>query len=269
MNCRKFEEQISEYLDGLLVKYEASRFAAHSLQCRACRSLMDDIKGALYDAKELIEVSDDLENVLLSVQDKYAPLSCAAFETLITEFLDGFVPALTYHRFESHANDCTECSSLLTEVVYAVAACHSVHTYEEMDVPDALAEKLVRLMPVRVASLKKRVADQTAAFVSSLMPRATQSKTWSFATASSLAIAMFALLLFGFSDDGTVSGIVRQAQVKMSSFYSHSTDIYAQKEEVIAELHKVRSNLGDVWTTLGGETEGESAAKSQDGMNKK
>ncbi len=230
---------------------------------------MDDIKSALYDAKELVEVSDNLEKVLLSVQDKYAPLSCAAFEALITEFLDGFVPALTYHRFESHANDCGECSSLLTGVVYAVAACHSVHTYEEMDVPETLTEKLVQLMPERAASLRKRVANKIAAFVGSLMPRATQSKTWSFATASSLAVAMFILLLFGVSDDQTVSGIFRQAQVKMSSVYSHSTNIYAQKEEVIAELHKVRSNLGDVWNTLGGETEGESAAKSQDGMNKK
>jgi anti-sigma factor RsiW len=261
MDCRKFEEQISEYLDGLLAKNEASRFAAHSLQCRACRSLMDDIKGALYDAKEPIEASDNFENVLLSVQDRYAPLSCAAFEALITEFLDGFVPALTYHRFESHANECCECSSLLTEVVYAVAACHSVHTYEEVEVPEALQAKLTDLMPEHVEFSGKRIARQIAAFVSSLLPRATQSPSWSFATASSLAVAMFALLLFSFSDDGTVSGIFRQAQVKIGAFYSHSTDIYAQKDEVIAELQKVRSNIDDVWNTLGGETEVESAKK--------
>jgi anti-sigma factor RsiW len=261
MDCRKFEEQISEYLDGLLVKSEASRFAAHALQCRACRSLMDDIKGALYDAKEPIEVSDALEGILLSVQDKYAPLSCAAFEALITEFLDGFVPALTYHRFEAHANECCECSNMLTEVVYAVAACHSVHTYEELEVSQALEDRLKALMPAPVESFGRRIAGQIAAYVSSLLPRATQSRTWSFATASSLGVAMFALLLFGFSDDGTVSGIFRAAQVKIGAVYSHSTDIYAQKEEVIAELHKVRSNLGDVWNTLGGESEAESAKK--------
>lgn len=225
---------------------------------------MDDIKGALYDAKEAVEVSDELENVLLSVQDKYAPLSCPAFEALVTEFLDGFVPALTYHRFEFHANECGACSSLLTEVVYAVAACHSVHTYEEIEVPEVLTERLLHLMPERLPSFRKRAANAIAAFAGSLMPGATQSKTWSFATTSGLAVAMFALLLFGFSDDQTVSGIFRQAQVKISSFYSHGTDIYAQKEEVIAELHKVRSNLGDVWSTLGGETEAESAKKSEE-----
>jgi anti-sigma factor RsiW len=261
MDCRKFEEQISEYLDGLLPKNEASRFAAHSLQCRACRSLMDDIKGALYDAKESIEVSDNLENVLLSVQDRYAPLSCAAFEALITEFLDGFVPALTYHRFESHANECCECSSLLTEVVYAVAACHSVHTYEEVEIPEALQTKLTALMPEHVDSFGKRAARQIVASVSAFLLRTTQSRTRSFTTTSGLAFALFVLLLFGFSDDGTVSGIFRQAQVKIGAFYSHSTDLYAQKDEVIAELHKVRSNLGDVWNTLGGETEVESAQK--------
>jgi predicted anti-sigma-YlaC factor YlaD len=261
MDCRKFEEQISEYLDGLLAKSEASRFAAHALQCRACRSLMDDIKGALYDAKESIEVTDALENILLSVQDRYAPLSCAAFEALITEFLDGFVPALTYHRFEAHANECCGCSSLLTEVVYAVAACHSVHTYEELEVPQALEARLTAVMPEPENSFGRRLATRIAAFVGSLLPQATQSRTWSFATASGLGVAMFALLLFGFSDDRTISGIFRQAEVQLSAFYSHGTDIYAQKDEVIAELHKVRSNLGDVWNTLGGETEAESAKK--------
>jgi anti-sigma factor RsiW len=261
MNCRKFEEQISEYLDGLLPKNEARVLAAHALLCRDCRRLMDDIKGALYDAKETLEISPNLEGVLLSVQDKYAPLGCAAFEALITEFLDGFVPALTYHRFETHANECAACSSLLTEVVYAVAACHSVHTFEEVAIPEALNGKLVAIMPEAHDSLRRRLANHVAALVSSCMPRATQSRGWSFATTSSLAIAMFALLLFGFSDDQTVSGIFRQAQVKVSQLYSRSADLYAQKEDVIAEIHKVRSNIDEVWNTLGGETEGESAKK--------
>jgi anti-sigma factor RsiW len=261
MNCRKFEEQISEYLDGLLPKNKARMFAAHALQCRDCRCLMDDIKGALYDAKETLEVSHNLEDALLSVQDHYAPLSCAAFEALLTEFLDGFVPALTYHRFEAHATECTACSSLLTEVVYAVAACHSVHTFEELAIPEALNDKLFSIFPQVKDSLRKRMARRTAAFVTSLMPRATQTKAWSFATATSLTAAIFALLLFGFSDDQTVSGIFRQAQVKMSRLYSRSADLYAQKDEVIAELHKVRSNIGEVWNTLGGETESESAKK--------
>jgi hypothetical protein len=223
--------------------------------------LIEDIKSALYDAKEAVEVSNDLEDVLLSVQDRYAPLGCAAFEALITEFLDGFVPALTYHRFEAHANDCTNCSDLLTEVVYAVAACHSVHTYEDLQIPESLNEKLFAAMPVRVKSLREKLASHIASFAGAVMPRRTHGKAWTFATTSGLAFAMFLLLLFGFSDDRTVSGIFRQAQVRISNLYSRSTDIYAQKEEVIAGLHRVRSDIGDVWNTLGGESEGESAQK--------
>lgn len=260
MNCRKFEEQLSEYLDGQLAKDAARMVAAHALQCRACRSLMDDIKSALYDAKELMEVSDALEDVLLSVQDQYAPLGCAAFEALITEFLDGFVPALTYHRFENHANECAACSSLLTEVVYAVAACHSVHTFEEVAVPARLPEKLFAILPKRRDTWRKRLTNHLTTTANALMPRATHSRAWSFATAATFAVAIFAFLLFGFSDDQSVAGIFRQAQVKVSQLYSRSSDLYAQKEEVVAGLHKVRSNLGEVWNTLGGETEGESAA---------
>ena len=82
-----------------------------------------------------------------------------------------------------------------------------------------------------------------------------------FALLSPIFVAIFAFLLFGFSDDQTVSGIFRQTQVKMSKLYSRSAGLYAQKEDVIAEFHKVRSNIGEVWNTLGGETEAESAKK--------
>src|ERR1043166_559234 len=122
MDCRTFEEQISEYLDGTLAKQEAPPFRAHALQCRACRALMDDVKNAVseFKADDEIAPSPLLESSLYTIASTHAPFDCLAFEALITEFLDGFVPAATYHRFEEHAADCNPCSALLTESVYAV-----------------------------------------------------------------------------------------------------------------------------------------------------
>src|SRR5689334_6985085 len=99
MDCRKFEAQISDYLDGLLPKNEAREIAAHLLQCRDCRALADEIKAALREVKEEVETPMALEAALFAIQQEEMPLSCGQFEELITEFLDGFVPAALYHKF--------------------------------------------------------------------------------------------------------------------------------------------------------------------------
>jgi hypothetical protein len=182
-------------------------------------------------------------------------MDCQAFEEVITEFLDGFVPAIVYHRFESHSAECQKCSTLLTGVVYAVAACHSVHTYEDYEVCESLIERLEALMPERRPSLARALANAAVAVMSRLIPSATQGAAWSLTTASMLVFATLGLLLFGFSDDRTVSGIYRQAHVKAAEIYSQGAGIYAQKNEVVARLHEVGSDLGEIWSTIGGENQ--------------
>jgi hypothetical protein len=268
MDCTKFEAQISEYLDGTLSKSDAAYFAAHVLQCRSCHSLMDDIKLYLVEVKDAVNIPDELEISLFSIQTELTPLSCEEFQELITDFLDGFVPAQTYHKFETHAEECGSCSSLLTEVVYAVAACHSVHTFEEVEVPESLESRLLAVYPAKSKSLRKSVADKVARMAAALMPRNTQTRAWNYATASGLAFAMLALMFIGVSDDGTVSGLFYGLQSKAATLYSRSTELYAQQYEVIAEFKKVRSDIGEMWQTLGGETEFEEAKTGQSSSSK-
>ena len=255
MDCSKFELSLSDYLDGTLNRPEASLFREHSLQCRACRGLMDDVKSAITEcnSQETVESPPALELALFTIPAEHTPLDCHGWEELVTEFLDGFVPAPTYHRFEEHATACGCCSNLLTDVVYAVAACHSVHTYEEYDVPEALADRLLSVMPESLKSLRRRVADRVSAVAAFLMPRRTQAAPWSFATASILAFASVALLVFDSSGDLSVKGIYRQARVKAAEIYSRSSDIYAQKDEVVGRLQEVRSDIHEIWETMGGD----------------
>jgi anti-sigma factor RsiW len=256
MDCNRFENALSDYFDGSLVPADATLFRAHALQCRACRSLMDDVKAAISACQQQdeFEPPQPLEAALASIPSEHRALLCGGFEELITEFLDGFVPAPTYHRFEEHSEKCDECSTLLTGVVYAVAACHSVHTFEEVEVAEPLVARLIAMMPERTPGLARRIADQLAAFAGHLIPHPTQSTRWTFATAASLALATFALLLFGFSDDGTVTGIYRQAHVKISELYTQGTDVYTQTDKLVARLERVGLGIGEFWNTLGGET---------------
>ncbi|MEK6322141.1 MAG: zf-HC2 domain-containing protein [Acidobacteriota bacterium] len=256
MDCNRFEEGLSDYFDSLLAPQEVSLFRAHALQCRGCRSLMDDVKAAINVCKQHDELEPPalLEAMLAAIPVEHGALGCSGFEDLITEFLDGFVPAETYHRFEEHAEKCDQCSTLLTGVVYAVAACHSVHTFEEVEVAEPVIARLIAMMPQQKPPLARRVADRFAAFAGHLIPRATQSARWTFATAGSLAFATFALLLFGFSDDGTVGGIYRQARVKVSELYTQGAEVYTQTDKAVARLERVGLGIGEFWDTLGGET---------------
>jgi len=266
MDCSKFEMTLSDYLDGALSRPEASRFREHSLQCRACRRLMDDVKSAITDCndQEKVESSPALEEALFMIPAEHTPLNCRDWEEVITEFLDGFVPATTYSRFEEHVTTCADCSDLLTDVVYAVAACHSVHTYEEYDVSDSLADRLLKVMPESARGLRRKFADRVSAVAAFLMARRTQGAPWSFASASILAFASVALLLFDFSEDLSVKGIYRQARVKAAEIYSRSSDIYAQKDEVVGRLQEVRSEIDEIWETMGGDARPESEKGAND-----
>jgi len=257
MDCNKFEEGLSDYFDGLLEPADSSLFRAHALRCRSCRSLMDDVKAAINACQEQHDVEPSLllERSLEGIPAEHRGLDCHGFEELVTEFLDGFVPAPTYHRFEEHAQQCDQCSSILTDVVYAVAACHSVHTFEEVDVPEPFQARLIGLMPEQQPGFAKQIAAGFVSIARIILPRPTQSARWTFATAASLAFATFALLLFGFSDDGTIAGVYRQAHVKISELYTQGADVYTQTDKLVARLERVGLGIGEFWDTLGGDNE--------------
>lgn len=255
MNCSRFEELVSDYLDGALAKADSVAFRSHSLECRKCRSVLDQVKTAVTVCRveDDVETPPELEYVLSKIPHEHRALDCFDFQEIITEFLDGFVPASIYHRFEEHATACDDCSNLLTEVVYAVASCHSVHTYEEYDVPESLSLQLNALMPASRRSLLRMLADAVVTLFTDLMPRTTQGAGWSLATASMLVLTTFGFLLLGFSDDKTVGGIYRQAHVKAAELYSQGAEIYSQKSELVGRLQQVRSDIDEIWHTLGGE----------------
>ena len=256
MECSTFEALLTDFLDGILPSQEVTLAREHALRCRECRRLLDDVKSTIAECKyESVEPSSAFEELLTAIAATHAPLDCSAFQEIITEFLDGFVPAAVYHRFEEHASNCEECSGLLTDVVYAVASCHSVHTYEEYEIPENLVERLLSLGARPAHGLIRRLGTRITALASFLMPSRTQTASWSFGTASALAFSTIILLLFNFSEDRSFPGIYRQAQVKAAEIYSEGSGLYAQKDEVVAGLHRVSSGIGEIWSTLGGQTD--------------
>ena len=259
ISCKGFNSLLAEYVDGGLKQDIRKGMAGHSLQCRSCRALLDDVKLKLKESGRDVEIVTNprLEAVLEAIPECESDLNCSSFEDLISDFLDGFVHASVYHRFAHHSDVCVKCSRVLTDVVYAVAACHSVHIYEEHEVPQSLEARFSAIG----CGTERQAGRASVPIVTGLRPK---QSSWPFeslkaglyrllpttsvervATVTGLLLASVAMAMFGPAKDAGVLGMLRRAQ-------SRATSIYSQKEIVEARFERVGEDLGKVWKALGG-----------------
>ena len=82
-------------------------------------------------------------------------MSCEDFEEHLTDYLDGFLPANLYHRWERHAALCAECTELPGQVVRSIGACYS-YISEELRVPAGLHERILAPRSARATRASPR-----------------------------------------------------------------------------------------------------------------
>jgi len=70
-------------------------------------------------------------------------MTCEEFEEFLTDYLDGFLPAHLYHRWERHAALCERCTELPGEVVRSIGACYT-YISEEKPLPEGLHERILQ-----------------------------------------------------------------------------------------------------------------------------
>lgn len=133
INCLEFEESLSDYLDKTLDKHTHKAVAAHALRCPLCHSLLNEVKDALEVCHELSAPKAPLTRLearILTMTMPETAMACAEFEEYLTDYLDGFLPAALFHRWERHAVLCENCTDLPGEVVRSIAACYTYKTEE-------------------------------------------------------------------------------------------------------------------------------------------
>jgi hypothetical protein len=86
--------------------------------------------------------SRELEARILQKTVPDTAMTCEEFEELLTEYLDGFLPAHMYHRWERHAALCDSCTELPGAVVRSIGACYT-YISEEKPVPAGLNERIL------------------------------------------------------------------------------------------------------------------------------
>lgn len=146
INCSVFEESLTDYLDKSLDSAMNKAVASHAMSCPLCHSLLNEVKASLQICREMAEPVMPLTRLEARILESTMPqstLACNEFEEYLTDYLDGFLPAQVFHRWERHAVLCDDCTDLPGAVVRSLAACVS-YKLDELPLPAGLHERILR-----------------------------------------------------------------------------------------------------------------------------
>jgi anti-sigma factor RsiW len=231
MNCTRFEELLTDYLDKTLDRATFKTVAEHAISCPICHSLLNEVKGAMAVCRELAEPRSPLTRLEAKILASTVPdssLHCAEFEDYLTDYLDGFLPAQVFHRWERHAVLCDDCTDLPGEVVRSLAAIVS-YKLDELPVPAGLHARILQstIGTESAASAKASFADQFREWV----------RGFSFPIsipqlAPVAMMMMFAFLVFSqtVSADGSLSDVYAKSFQLAEQTYEQSAAAWNGRE---------------------------------------
>ena len=227
--CNQFEDLLTDYLDGALEKGTSRAVAAHALRCPMCHALLNEVKLTIQSCREAEAPAPSLQmeaRILLMTQPESA-MSCGEFEELLTEYLDGFLPAAVFHRWERHAYLCQSCTDLPGEVVRSIAVCYTAKA-DELPIPAGLHARILQVtlgtekaaevrMPL-VEQIKQTLRDFLAPILQPVL-------TPQFASAATMMLLAF-FLFTSSSSDGSFSSV-------LNTGYKMAEQTYAQGASVV------------------------------------
>lgn len=245
MLCIEFEEHLTEYLEGMLAAQVRTACHEHILRCPACHDLTNEVKASLEACRSLptAEPSTALQARILKQTAPHNLMTCGEFEEHLTDYLDGFLPASVFHRWERHAAMCRSCDELPGLVVRSIGACYT-SLQNEMEMPAHLhssilqatigttnAHELQAPLRARVLNDLRRWFD--VAFAPQLITVATM---------------ILVAILFGtttISDDGSVLGMYRAGINLARESSARSVSSAAQNRNLPEDLRRAAQKFAD------------------------
>ena len=261
MLCSDFENQLSDYLEGVLDTEAHRAFSEHALRCPICHQTLSEVKGTVQACRvaEVPPPTRELEARILQITIPEAALTCAEFEESLTDYLDGFLPAPFYHRWERHAALCVRCTELPGEVVRSIGACYT-YISEEKPVPAGLDERILQatIGTLRPQEIRAPLSARLASFLRAWLDPIVSPQ---FATvATMLLVAMF-VLTNTVSADGSISGVYRASLLLAEQSYSGGSR--AGIKEFTIGVKELVSGQGQNPQDNSGQTKGSGEQKSQ------
>lgn len=226
MLCVEFENCLTDYLEGVLPPAAHIAVAEHALRCPVCHELLNEVKGALHLCR-VAEVPEppsiNLEARILQHTAPEVLMTCAEFEEHLTDYLDGFLPAALYHRWERHAALCADCTDLPGQVVRSIGACYSSLS-EELPLPAGLHERILQatLGTVEAEAVRPPWGARLAEWLRGWLDPIVSPQLATVATMLLLAVLVLTNTV---SQDGSISGMY-QASVQLAErTYEHGAGL--------------------------------------------
>ena len=230
INCSQFEELLTDYLDKTLESSSHKSVATHALSCPLCHSLLNEVKASLAVCREIADPKMPVTRLEARILERTMPqsaMACSDFEEHLTDYLDGFLLAPVFHRWERHAVLCDECTDLPGAVVRSLAA---VVTYklDELPLPEGLHQKILKetIGTSRAIAVKASRLSQFGEWVRGLQFPISVPQL-----APVAMMLMFAFLVFSqtVSADGTLSGIYTSGYELAEQTYQQGADAWSGK----------------------------------------
>jgi hypothetical protein len=242
MLCHEFEDQLTDYLDGTLEVEAHKYFAEHAMRCPVCHDLLSDVKNTLVacSASEAPPAGPQLEARILLKTVPEAAITCAEFEEYLTDYLDGFLVAPLYHRWERHAALCESCSELPGDVVRSIGACYT-YKQDEMPVPAGLEARILQstignVLPQQVrAPFSSRLVEWMRGLLDPIVSP-------QLATVATMLLVAVFVLTNTVSTDGSVGGIYAATLQLAQKTASNAT-----RSSVLPEgMKKIEGSVNDL-----------------------
>lgn len=215
MLCQDFENQLSDYLEGALDAETHRASSEHALRCPICHQTLSEVKSTMQACRvaEVPPPARELEAMILQSTMPETAMTCSEFEDSLTDYLDGFLPAPFYHRWERHAALCDRCTELPGEVVRSIGACYTYIT-EDQPVPFGLNERILQatLGTLTAAEVRAPLSARFASWLRILLDPIVSPQLATVATMLLLAVFVLANTV---SADGSISGVY-QASLRLA-----------------------------------------------------
>jgi predicted anti-sigma-YlaC factor YlaD len=145
MNCVKFQDSLSDYLEGALDPRARAECAAHRLICGDCRELYNDVRVTVQALNTLASGDAEPEGLssrIIAHTTTGEMLSCGEFDKLLERYFDGVILAPTFQTFQSHFGNCLKCRRLLNGIEEAIVMLQEAKE-AEVEVPGSLHDRIV------------------------------------------------------------------------------------------------------------------------------
>jgi anti-sigma factor RsiW len=243
MLCSEFEDRLTDYLDGLLEASTQAAFNGHALRCPVCHDLLSEVKNTLRACRTATPPAPapSLDARILMQTAPESAMTCDEFEDYLTDYLDGFLPATLYHRWERHAALCGRCTNLPGEVVRSIGACYT-YINEERPVPAALHARILQatLGTTDAENLRAPLGARLTELVRGWLDAIVSPQLATVATMLLVAVLVGTSTL---SDDGSIGGMYRASLRFASRTYERGANLPVGRAVMSGDLKGVAGSL--------------------------